>query len=95
MACKLAKSTPPVPVLEEVRYPYLDQDLIEFILSVPASQLLRPGERRSLMRRSLAGTKHSAVPTAWLQMHGLPCLARQLAKHRAFRTGERAIAGQR
>lgn len=55
MACKLAKFTPPVSVLEEARYPYLDQNLIEFILSIPASQLLRPGERRSLMRRSLAG----------------------------------------
>ena len=55
MACKLAKHTPPVSALEEGRYPYLDQNLIEFILSIPASQLLRPGERRSLMRRSLAG----------------------------------------
>ena len=55
MACKLAKFTPPVSALEEARYPYLDQNLIEFILSIPASQLLRPGERRSLMRRSLAG----------------------------------------
>lgn len=40
---------------EECRYPYLDQNLIEFTLSIPASQLLRPGERRSLMRRTLAG----------------------------------------
>ena len=55
MACKLAKFTPPVSALEEGRYPYLDQNLIEFILSIPASQLLRPGERRSLMRRSLVG----------------------------------------
>jgi asparagine synthase (glutamine-hydrolysing) len=55
MACKLAKFTPPVSALEEARYPYLDQNLIEFILSIPAVQLLRPGERRSLMRRSLAG----------------------------------------
>jgi asparagine synthase (glutamine-hydrolysing) len=55
MASKLAKFTPPVSALEEGRYPYLDQNLIEFILSIPASQLLRPGERRSLMRRSLAG----------------------------------------
>ncbi len=54
MACKLAKFTPPA-ALEETRYPYLDQNLIEFILSIPASQLLRPGERRLLMRRSLAG----------------------------------------
>ena len=55
MANKLAKFTPPPAALEEARYPYLDQNLIEFILSIPASQLLRPGERRSLMRRSLAG----------------------------------------
>ena len=55
MACKLAKLTLSVSALEEARYPYLDQNLIEFILSIPAAQLLRPGERRSLMRRSLAG----------------------------------------
>lgn len=41
--------------LEDRRYPYLDQDLIEFLLSIPASQLLRPGQRRSLMRRALSG----------------------------------------
>lgn len=39
--------------IEERRYPYLDQDLVEFLLAVPASQLLRPGQRRSLMRRAL------------------------------------------
>lgn len=40
---------------EERRYPYLDRSLVEFLISIPATQLLRPGERRSLMRRSLAG----------------------------------------
>src|SRR6267378_358623 len=55
MANKLAKSKLRVVTLEEDRFPYLDQNLIEFILCVPASQLLRPGERRSLMRRSLVG----------------------------------------
>ena len=54
MAGKLAKLTPSASAPEEGRYPYLDQNLIEFILSIPATQLLRPGERRSLMRRSLA-----------------------------------------
>jgi len=53
MANRMAASTPRIH--EEMRYPYLDRDLIQFILSVPASQLLRPGERRSLMRRSLVG----------------------------------------
>ncbi len=53
MANKLAKWKSPFLAPEESRYPYLDQTLVEFILSIPASQLLRPGERRSLMRRSL------------------------------------------
>lgn len=55
MANNLAKAAPSRATLEEVRYPFLDQTLIEFILSIPAGQLLRPGERRSLMRRSLTG----------------------------------------
>ena len=55
MANNLAKLTAPVQAIEEARYPFLDQTLIEFLLSIPADQLLRPGERRSLMRRSLAG----------------------------------------
>ena len=56
MANNLAKHAPSdSAALEEARYPFLDQDLIEFVLSIPADQMLRPGERRSLMRRSLAG----------------------------------------
>jgi asparagine synthase (glutamine-hydrolysing) len=39
----------------EQRFPYLDQNLLEFLLAIPISQLLRPGERRSLMRRALGG----------------------------------------
>ncbi|MCU1302684.1 MAG: Asparagine synthetase [Candidatus Sulfotelmatobacter sp.] len=55
MQNKMANCAPPASALEELRYPYLDQRLIEFILAIPANQLLRPGERRSLMRRALAG----------------------------------------
>jgi asparagine synthase (glutamine-hydrolysing) len=36
-------------------YPYLDRDLLEFLFSIPSGQLLRPNQRRSLMRRALAG----------------------------------------
>ena len=54
MANMMAKfqtsSDPP----HEYRYPYLDQDLLTFIASIPQTQLLRPGQRRSLMRRALA-----------------------------------------
>ena len=38
----------------EYRCPYLDRDLIEFLFGIPRAQLVRPHERRSLMRRSLA-----------------------------------------
>lgn len=40
---------------EEVRYPYLDQDFVEFILSIPREQVIRAGQRRFLMRRALRG----------------------------------------
>jgi asparagine synthase (glutamine-hydrolysing) len=49
--------------LYEKRYPFLDRDLIEFFLAVPRNQVVRPGERRSLFRRSLAGI----VPAKILQ----------------------------
>lgn len=39
----------------ERRYPYLDRSLLEFLFAIPQEQLLRPGQRRSLMRRALAG----------------------------------------
>jgi asparagine synthase (glutamine-hydrolysing) len=55
MANKMSLHAPRLLALEEPRYPYLDKNLVEFIMSIPASQLLRPGERRSLMRRSLIG----------------------------------------
>lgn len=41
--------------LYEVRYPYLDRDLLEFLFAIPREQLVRPGQRRSLMRRALVG----------------------------------------
>jgi hypothetical protein len=37
----------------ERRYPFLDRDLLEFLFAIPREQLVRPGERRSLMRRAL------------------------------------------
>jgi asparagine synthase (glutamine-hydrolysing) len=39
----------------EKRYPYLDRGLLEFLYAIPREQLVRPGQRRSLMRRALAG----------------------------------------
>ncbi len=42
-------------LLCEKRYPYLDRDLLAFLYAIPREQLLRPGQRRSLMRRALSG----------------------------------------
>jgi asparagine synthase (glutamine-hydrolysing) len=39
----------------EKRYPYLDRDLLEFMFAIPREQLVRPTQRRSLMRRALVG----------------------------------------
>jgi asparagine synthase (glutamine-hydrolysing) len=39
----------------ERRFPFLDRDLLEFLYSIPREQLVRPGQRRSLLRRALRG----------------------------------------
>ncbi len=57
MSCTALASEPPY----EKRYPYLDRDLLEFLYSIPREQLLRPRQRRSLMRRALAGLVPSEV----------------------------------
>jgi len=36
-------------------FPLLDRDLLEFLFAIPREQLVRPGHRRSLMRRALSG----------------------------------------
>ena len=81
MASKLAKYTPSASALEEARYPYLDQNLIEFILSIPASQMLRPGERRSLMRRSLEGIVPEEILSRRTKQVGARGPALVLEKH--------------
>jgi asparagine synthase (glutamine-hydrolysing) len=52
---QLGCSAPPRELPYETRYPYLDRELLEFIYSIPREQLVRPGQRRSLMRRALTG----------------------------------------
>jgi asparagine synthase (glutamine-hydrolysing) len=54
------------------RYPYLDRGLLEFIFSVPREQLVRPTQRRSLMRRALVGI----VPDEILNKKGKAFVAR-------------------
>jgi len=51
LACSQMRTEP----LCEKRYPYLDREVMEFMFAVPREQLVRPAQRRSLMRRALAG----------------------------------------
>jgi len=51
LACNVLPFEPPF----EKRYPYLDRGLLEFIFAIPREQLVRPTQRRSLMRRALVG----------------------------------------
>jgi asparagine synthase (glutamine-hydrolysing) len=57
----------------EYRYPYLDRDLVDFLLRVPREQLVQPGRRRAMMRRALAGI----VPEEILERKRKGFIARQ------------------
>lgn len=52
---QLACETLSLDPLREKRYPYLDRSLLEFMFAIPREQLVRPGQRRSVMRRALVG----------------------------------------
>ena len=47
--------------VHEKRYPYLDRELLEFLYAIPREQLLRPGCRRSLLRRALRNIVPAAI----------------------------------
>src|SRR5947207_13543144 len=52
---QLARAAAPFDPPFDKRYPYLDRDLLEFMFAIPREQLVRPTQRRSLMRRALVG----------------------------------------
>ena len=49
---QLACAPPPTEPVYEKRYPYLDRTFLQFMYSIPREQFVRPGHRRSLMRRA-------------------------------------------
>jgi asparagine synthase (glutamine-hydrolysing) len=49
----LPHAAPQARFRPEYRYPMLDKDLVNYLFSIPREQVLRPGRRRSLMRRAL------------------------------------------
>jgi asparagine synthase (glutamine-hydrolysing) len=50
-----------VGIRYETRYPYLDKDLVNFLFRIPRNQIVRPGQRRSLMRRAMKDIVPSAI----------------------------------
>lgn len=52
---QLARAAAPFDPPFDKRYPFLDRDLLEFMFAIPREQLVRPTQRRSLMRRALFG----------------------------------------
>ena len=61
----------------EYRYPYADYNLLEFMFSIPRAQVLRPGQRRALMRRSLV----DIVPSTILQRRRKAFVVRRPLAH--------------
>lgn len=68
------------PSTIEKCYPYLDQNLVEFLTSIPPDQLLRPGERRSLMRRALSQVLPPEVLTRKTKASAVRCFCVSLAR---------------
>jgi len=69
---QLARAALPFEPPFEKRYPYLDRGLLEFMFAIPRQQLVRPTQRRSLMRRALVGI----VPDEILNKKGKAFVAR-------------------
>jgi len=66
----------------ETRYPFLDQTLVEFLWSVPATQLARPGAPRSLMRRALKNLLPPEILARRTKASAGRCIVLTLQKHR-------------
>lgn len=60
----------------EWRYPFLDRELVSFCFAIPREQMVRPYERRSLMRRALA----DSVPRQILDRKRKAYVSRALVK---------------
>jgi asparagine synthase (glutamine-hydrolysing) len=66
----------------EYRYPFLDRDLVDFLLRLPRHQIVGPGRRRLLMRRALA----ELVPGIVLERRRKSYVSQRQHRHlRAYR----------
>jgi asparagine synthase (glutamine-hydrolysing) len=88
---QLASTCPTTIPLSEKRYPHLDRDLLEFLYAVPREQLVRPGHRRSLMRRALAGIVPEEILNrkrkAFVSRAPIAAIEKQYSIHSSGRAG--------
>jgi asparagine synthase (glutamine-hydrolysing) len=69
LAASIAGYLPAFSFAEQPALPYYDRDLVQFLFAIPGEQLLRPQQRRSLMRRAFRDTVPEVVlgrKTKWL-----------------------------
>jgi asparagine synthase (glutamine-hydrolysing) len=69
LAATLNGLAPPLTYNVQPAFPFLDRDLVVFLHAIPGDQILRPQERRSLMRRALKGILPESVrmrTTKWI-----------------------------
>jgi asparagine synthase (glutamine-hydrolysing) len=69
------------PCVYDVRYPFLDQNVTEFLTAIPTDQLLRPGERRSLMRRALRDLLPAEILARKTKAGAGRCVSLAINKH--------------
>jgi asparagine synthase (glutamine-hydrolysing) len=62
----------------DMAHPYLHRPLVEFILSIPVHVLCKPGETRTLMRRSFEGLVPARILTRHSKGYGAPAVVRVL-----------------
>jgi asparagine synthase (glutamine-hydrolysing) len=72
IACMRRFLADTLPSVLEKRYPFLDQNLVEFLVSIPPDQLVRPGQRRFLLKKALSGILPEAVLTRTRKSPGAP-----------------------
>jgi len=85
---QLACDIPGCEPLCERRCPFLDRTFLEFMFAIPREQVIRPGQRRSLMRRALSGIVPDEILSrkrkAFVMRRPMAALSRQLPELLAF-----------
>jgi asparagine synthase (glutamine-hydrolysing) len=84
LASMLSCIDPPLVGVSEKRYPYLDRSLYSFLAAIPREQVIRPRERRSLMRRSLRGLVPDTVLSRKSKWFGHRRVATSLRDQESF-----------